>query len=863
MGMDTSNLCYGCFGEHSGVGPCPRCGYDAATAKHPAIALPIGTILNGRYLTGRVLGVGGFGVTYLAMDMTLETPVAVKEYLPSGIAIRDNDHYTMTVSSQEEQAQFDSGATKFLDEARILAKLRKIPNIVTVHDFFRENGTAYFVMEYIDGVDLMRYTASKGGKLSFEETRDLLLPVMKSLAVVHDNNLLHRDISPDNILVTKTGTTHLLDFGAARLSVDSVKSRSIILKHGFAPEEQYRKHGNQGPWSDEYALAATMYLVITGVMPPDAIERVHEDTLKSPAELGIAIPSYANDALMKALSVQASGRFPDMKSFADAIMGKQQAAGAAVPPIVSSAFAGTAVSGSAAAPSAFSTRFSSTGNTGVDYSSISTVSVNEEAAASAVSSTTGSSAFQGTSQTSSAPAVGSPALPSPFKPSGSSSVGTSGGYTSSPAPSPVTENKPQKKSIWKKPLTWIIIAILAVGAVAAPITYFALNKNSAEETEETTKKKTKKTTEETDDTTEEPSTTTTEEPTTTTTEEPTTTSSDPAPADMTDYRVGNYVYKANSSWYYQESNGYQYIYKTIGDAETFMMVYTRNLMDPATLSLYGYDKAFDELNQSLLKEFGGGQMISVNKNTGNDKEAWEDIELEVSFQGTKKKMPMHIILDKVTGDIYVFCIFMNADLDATTMKENMDVYNAVIPTIERLPDGTATPTPAPTSDTTGSTPDAPDGMTAHTVGLYSYAFSNEWTYMEKSIYQYFLESAQSSETFMMIYKQHMMTPAQMKTFGYEETLTEFNKELAKEFGNGTLESCTMTDGGDKDYYEDVVFIGEYQGSSKKLPMRIILDKENGDCYVFCMYMSSNLDAAAEEKVMEKFNSCVATIKRIG
>lgn len=321
--MDTSKLCFGCFNEHDGVGPCPHCGYDLATAKHPFIALPIGTILNGRYLTGRVLGVGGFGVTYLAFDMTLEIAVAIKEFLPSGIALRDADHYTMTVSSPEEQPKFDTGASKFLEEARLLAKLRDVPNIVTVQDYFRENSTAYFVMEYIEGVDLMKYTQQRGGKLSYEEALRLILPIIDSLAHVHAHNLLHRDISPDNIVVMKNGTTRLLDFGAARLAVDTEKSKSIILKHGFAPEEQYRKHGNQGPWSDEYALAATMYLIITGVMPPDAIERVHEDTLASPISLGVEMPQYANDALMKAMAVSASGRFPDMASFSEALTGKK------------------------------------------------------------------------------------------------------------------------------------------------------------------------------------------------------------------------------------------------------------------------------------------------------------------------------------------------------------------------------------------------------------------------------------------------------------------------------------------------------------------------------------------------------------
>lgn len=320
--MDTSKLCFSCFNEYDGNGPCPHCGFDLAKVKHPFVALPIGTILNGRYLTGRVLGVGGFGVTYVAFDMTLEICVAVKEYLPSGIALRDQDRYTMTVNAPEEQQKFDIGASKFLEEARLLAKLRDVPNIVTVQDYFRENNTAYFVMEYIEGVDLMKYTQMHGGKLSFQEAIQLLLPVIDSLAHVHAHNLLHRDISPDNIVVMKNGSTRLLDFGAARLAVDSDKSKSIILKHGFAPEEQYRKHGNQGPWSDEYALAATMYLILTGEMPPDAIERVHEDTMKSPIELGVEMPQYANDALMKSLAIRASERFPDMSSFSAAITGQ-------------------------------------------------------------------------------------------------------------------------------------------------------------------------------------------------------------------------------------------------------------------------------------------------------------------------------------------------------------------------------------------------------------------------------------------------------------------------------------------------------------------------------------------------------------
>lgn len=466
--MDTSNLCFGCFKEHNNIGPCPHCGYDLSTAKHPFVALPIGTILNGRYLTGRVLGVGGFGVTYLAFDMTLEIAVAVKEFLPSGIALRDSDRYTMTVSSPDEQAKFDTGATKFLDEARLLAKLRDVPNIVTVQDYFRENSTAYFVMEYIEGVDLMKYTQNKGGKLSYNEVLYLLLPVIDSLAHVHAHNLLHRDISPDNIVVMRNGSTRLLDFGAARLAIDTEKSKSIILKHGFAPEEQYRKHGNQGPWSDEYALAATMYLILTGVMPPDAIERVHEDTLVSPIDLGVEMPKYANDALMKALSVHASGRFPDMASFSMALTGNQ-----AVAPSVS--YMASPVT--AASADAFPTG-----------------AVNVKDGEMVQGKTVGMDQDQ---------------IQQPYSPQkmiSPSILAGEGGKKEAPESTEVSKPETKKKkSIWKRPVTYILMGVVALAIAAFPIGNYITENYEWGPTETTSRKTTKKTTKEPKQTTVAPS----------------------------------------------------------------------------------------------------------------------------------------------------------------------------------------------------------------------------------------------------------------------------------------------------------------------------------------------------------------------
>ncbi|MGI6315464.1 MAG: serine/threonine protein kinase [Christensenellales bacterium] len=318
--MDYTKICYGCFKEKEGSF-CPWCGFGEGNYEHPYLALPLGTILNGKYLTGKVLGAGGFGVTYLAYDIVLEMKVAIKEYMPQGIATRMADRYTATVVSAADRATYDKGADKFLDEARILARVKDVPHIVTVYEYFRENGTAYFVMDFVEGTSLKSVMEKEGGKVSYETALRCLLPVMAAMDRVHAQNLLHRDISPDNIFVTKTGEGMLLDFGAARFAVRDEQSLSVILKHGYAPEEQYRSRGKQGPWTDVYAMAATMYHAITGMMPPDAIERVHQDTYVSPAAMGVALPAAADAAITKALAVSADNRLQSMKAFADALRG--------------------------------------------------------------------------------------------------------------------------------------------------------------------------------------------------------------------------------------------------------------------------------------------------------------------------------------------------------------------------------------------------------------------------------------------------------------------------------------------------------------------------------------------------------------
>lgn len=318
--MNPERICFGCFQEKELGGYCPHCGFGE-NEEQPYLALPLGTLLNGRYMLGKVLGVGGFGITYLGYDLTLDIKVAIKEYMPSSIATRNSDHYNVTLTGRTED-DYRQGMENFLEEAKILAKLQNTTNIVSVQNYFKENNTAYFVMEYIDGMSLKDYLADQGGKIPYVQALAILEPIMEALVQVHALNLLHRDISPDNIYITSRGESRLLDFGAARFALGDGKSVSVILKHGYAPEEQYSSHGNQGPWTDVYAMGATFYRCITGMLPPDSVERIRVDALKAPSELGIIIPRHIEQAILKALAVKTEDRFPNMGALLRALRGE-------------------------------------------------------------------------------------------------------------------------------------------------------------------------------------------------------------------------------------------------------------------------------------------------------------------------------------------------------------------------------------------------------------------------------------------------------------------------------------------------------------------------------------------------------------
>ena len=209
-------FCYNCFQEKpEGAGPCPHCGFDLEeNEKKFPVALRAGTVLNGRYIVGRVLGQGGFGITYLALDTQLNAKVAIKEFMPGEIATRQGT--TVSVMMDTKSEEFAYGAERFQEEARTLAKFIGNPNIAAVTSYFDENDTSYFVMDYIEGISFKTYIANHGGKISVEETLNVMIPVLRALTAVHAEGFIHRDVTPDNIYITKDGMVKLLDFGSAR-----------------------------------------------------------------------------------------------------------------------------------------------------------------------------------------------------------------------------------------------------------------------------------------------------------------------------------------------------------------------------------------------------------------------------------------------------------------------------------------------------------------------------------------------------------------------------------------------------------------------------------------------------------------------
>lgn len=315
-------LCLGCMKEKK-EGACPHCGFDEKKYESYIYQLPPGTILSGKYLIGRVLGEGGFGITYIGWDLNLQIPLAINEYFPSTLTGRDNRSGNQVLPfTGSKQKYYQKGKESYIQEARILAKFCRTDGIVEVRDYFEENQTAYIVMEYLDGKSLiqtLKEMEKKHTHMSPDTVFQLMKPVIKALSLVHEQALIHRDISPDNMIMLPDNKIKLIDFGASRDFSKSDDGMSVILKVGYAPEEQYRRNGKQGPWTDVYALCGTMYRAITGIKPEESTSRTVEDPLKRPSELGIKIYPNHEEILMKGLAVRKEDRIQNMEELYEAL----------------------------------------------------------------------------------------------------------------------------------------------------------------------------------------------------------------------------------------------------------------------------------------------------------------------------------------------------------------------------------------------------------------------------------------------------------------------------------------------------------------------------------------------------------------
>ena len=319
------NICYGCMNRvPEGKEVCPECGYVLSRRSNPHDALPEGTVLSRKYLVGKVLGRGGFGITYLGYDLDLQIRVAIKEFLPMGLSTRSSEDYSVLPSTTGEEDAFSRGCAAFLEEARTLAAYES-PYIVHVRDYFREHGTAYLVMAYVEGKTLSAEINENGGKVPANRLLGLMKPLILQLDKLHKKNIIHRDIAPDNLIIVKdaeTGEEHfvLLDFGAARSFVSSKISQkyTATVKNGYAPIEQYSQKSKQGPYTDVYALCATIYAALTGVVPPSALERSADGAQIEPlSKYGVNLPDYVEQAILHGLAQNGEDRTQTMRQLYD------------------------------------------------------------------------------------------------------------------------------------------------------------------------------------------------------------------------------------------------------------------------------------------------------------------------------------------------------------------------------------------------------------------------------------------------------------------------------------------------------------------------------------------------------------------
>ena len=323
--------CYGCMNEYqTDSWICPNCGYDQRTAPENALHMRPGSVLSNRYLIGKVLGFGGFGVTYLAWDHVLQQRVAIKEYLPSEFATRAAGKTEVTVFSANKAQQFADGMRKFVEEAKRLAKFQNEPGIVRIYDSFEANNTAYVIMEFLDGETLDDYL-KRVGKVSVEQAIDMLLPVIKSLSVLHKGGVIYGAVSPYTIMVLHDGKAKLLEsWNPACWDAPQAISPSVTVNHGYSAPEQYPGQGHTGSYTDIYAVGATVYRMTTGITPPDALKRSAQNNRKKGSILlrpskFCTISKSQEKALLNAMGVTVEERTQSISEFLEQLQTKKLA----------------------------------------------------------------------------------------------------------------------------------------------------------------------------------------------------------------------------------------------------------------------------------------------------------------------------------------------------------------------------------------------------------------------------------------------------------------------------------------------------------------------------------------------------------
>lgn len=318
--------CFACFKEYDeAYDVCPHCGSIEMKKPKEPIHLAPGTILANRYILGQAVGSGGFGIVYSAWDLKLETIVAVKEFFVSRLVTRAEGLKNLIVSKKSYE-EFEYRKERFLAEARNMAKFGSHRSIPNVFEFFEENNTAYIVMELLHGVALNDYLNQFGGKIDVDFALLIANEVGNALTSLHAQNIVHRDVAPDNIYICagKEIKIKLMDLGAAKLADSTDDVIDIILKPGYSPTEQYDNSKNIGPWTDIYALGATLYVMLTGVKPDESTNRKISDEVVPPHLLNPLISENLSNAIMKAMAIEKHMRFWTVQEFLSAINGEKR-----------------------------------------------------------------------------------------------------------------------------------------------------------------------------------------------------------------------------------------------------------------------------------------------------------------------------------------------------------------------------------------------------------------------------------------------------------------------------------------------------------------------------------------------------------